>query len=265
MAFWAALSFLTVFPVPARVSFSPRILGRSVGYFPLVGGVLGSILVGWAWVLDHVFPPYVVAAGVLVAWIGMTGAIHVDGFLDTCDGLFGGHTPDERLHIMRDSRIGAFAFVGGMALLLLKYTALLMFLLPPQGLFGAGPSPAGWRVLLLAPVWGRFAMSLAVVCFPYARKEGLGRAMKDAAGTRELLLAGGMALALSLGVGGVMGVGGWLGVGMLAWTTAVWVMRRIPGLTGDVYGALCEIGEVGGMLLVGAGMNGYSIGLILIN
>ncbi len=62
-----------------------------------------------------------------------------------------------------------------------------------------------------------------------------------------------------------MGFGGWLGVGMLAWTTAVWVMRRIPGLTGDVYGALCEIGEVGGMLLVGAGMNGYSIGLILIN
>ncbi len=252
MAFWAAFSFLTVFSSPVRLSYSNGVLGRAVGFFPLVGALIGGMLVGLSWILAHVFPPYVVAAWVLVAWMGVTGAIHVDGFLDTCDGLFGGHTPEQRLRIMRDSRIGAFAFVGGVSLVLLKYTALLMLFLPVHDSTLTRGTSEGWRVLFLAPVWGRFAMSLAVTRFPYARAEGLGRAMKDAAGTRELLLAGGTALVLSLAIGGLVGGGGWLCVVVMTWGLATWVMRFLPGLTGDVYGALCEFIEVWSLLLIGA-------------
>ena len=252
MAFWTALSFLTVLPTPVKPTFSSRDLGRAVGYFPLVGLVVGFLLVLGARGLAFVYPPYVAAAGVLVLWVGSTGALHVDGFLDACDGLFGGHSPEERLRIMRDSRIGSFAFVGGILLFLLKYTAVVALLsLSPRGggpLWGMGD---GWgSTLLLAPVWGRAVMSFAIVAFPYARAEGLGRVLKDEAGRREGFLAGGFSLLLSLALGGVKAGVVWLALAGMAWGIASWVMRRIPGLTGDVYGALCEVSEVMGMLIM---------------
>src|SRR5512137_1301144 len=158
-----ALQFLTVAPLPARL-FTPLEMGRAVGYFPMVGALLGCVLALLDRGLNAVWPASVASALVLAAWVGLTGALHLDGFLDTCDGLLGGHSPEERLRIMRDERVGAFAVTGGVLLLLVKYAALAA--LP-------GRAPA----LILAPTLGRWGMALAIAAFPYARPEGLGRAM----------------------------------------------------------------------------------------
>ncbi len=74
-----------------------------------------------------VFPLPVVDAGVVVLMIAFTGALHLDGLMDTCDGIFSFKSPEQRLTIMRDSRVGAFGVIGAVALLLLKFGALARF------------------------------------------------------------------------------------------------------------------------------------------
>src|SRR5205807_1735228 len=79
---------------------------------------------GLSELLGLVWPPGISAALVLLAWVLATGALHLDGFLDSCDGLFGAQLPEKRLRIMMDERVGAFAVVGASLLLLIKYLAL---------------------------------------------------------------------------------------------------------------------------------------------
>lgn len=229
--FLAALQFLTVVPPIVRRPFMADELGAAVGYFPLVGALLGATLAIAATGLSLIFPWTVAAALVLAAWVAFTGALHLDGLLDTCDGLLGGATPDDRLRILRDESVGAFALAGGVVTLLLKYVSL-----------AALPNPVA--ALVLAPTLGRWAMALEIVSFPYAHAEGLGRAMNDHAGWRAFALATAFAFGTAWLAGGLVGLVAGALVAGLAWTIARFALARIPGLTGDVYGATCELAEV---------------------
>ncbi|MBE9525281.1 MAG: adenosylcobinamide-GDP ribazoletransferase, partial [Chloroflexi bacterium] len=161
----ASFQFLTIIPTIVRRKFTPQEMGRAAGWFPLVGLALGALLYGLSRVLNLIFPLPVVAVLVLATWLVLTRGLHFDGFLDICDGLFGGFTPERRLEIMRDSRVGAFGVAGGVLLLLMKYAAMISL-----------PNLSG---LLLAPVMGRWVLSMAIFSYPYAREKGLGRDMKD--------------------------------------------------------------------------------------
>jgi adenosylcobinamide-GDP ribazoletransferase len=231
MSCLAAMQFLTIAPPLIRGSFTETEMGRTVGYFPLVGLLIGGFLLGLDRLLGLFLPPSVTAALVLTSWILCTGALHLDGFLDTCDGLFGGRTPEDRLRILRDERVGAFAVIGGFLLLLVKFQSL-------TAVANRGAA------LCLAPVLGRWGMSVAVVAFPYARAEGLGRIMKVHAGWGQALLASAIA---AVGAWCIAGPFGWLVLllsGALMFLTARFAMTRLPGLTGDIYGAICELLEV---------------------
>jgi adenosylcobinamide-GDP ribazoletransferase len=165
----------------------------------------------------------------------------VDGFLDSCDGLLGGFTPDDRLRIMRDERVGGYALSGGLLLFIVKFSALAQL---------AGHAPA----LFLAPVLGRWIMSAAIIIFPYARDKGLGRDMKNHAGRGQLLLATLLAIALAWLGGALLGLAALAAVAFVAWLLVRFTLQRIPGLTGDIYGALCEVSEVCVLLTFVAGV-----------
>ena len=211
-----------------------------MGYFPVVGLALGGVLYGLGSSLQLIFPTQVVTIFILAAWLLLTRALHFDGFLDTCDGLFGGFTPERRLEIMRDSRVGAFGVAGGVMLLLAKYAAIISL-----------PHLSG---LLLAPVMGRWATSIAVFAFPYAREKGLGRDMKDNVHWSQVILATLVAILASWLFAGWTGLLAFAVSGVLLWLGAGFILRRIPGLTGDSYGALCEIVEVAVLLVFVAGV-----------
>jgi adenosylcobinamide-GDP ribazoletransferase len=231
VGFLAALQFLTITPPLIRRLLTPEEMGRSVGFFPLVGLMLGALLFGLDEAARLLWPPEIRTALVLLAWVLVTGALHIDGFLDTCDGLFGGNTPEDRLRIMKDERVGAFAAVGGVFLLLIKYLALAAV----QDRLGA---------FLLAPMLGRWGMVLAIVFFPYARPEGLGGSMKDHAGWREVVLATIVAAAACWLAGQERGLLALALSGGATWCVARFTLKRLPGLTGDIYGATCEMLEV---------------------
>lgn len=226
----AAVQFLTIAPPLVRRPFTAAELGRAVGYFPLVGLLIGGFLVGLDRFLALFLPPSVVAALVLGGWVLCTGALHLDGFLDTCDGLFGGRTPEDRLRILHDEHTGAFAVIGGIVLLLVKF----------EGLAAVSHRNAA---LLLAPVLGRWGMAAAVVAFPYARAEGLGRAMKDHAGWGQALRASALAALVAWFTCGWLGLAAMLLSGAQMFLVVRFVLTRLPGLTGDIYGALCELLE----------------------
>ncbi len=236
----AALQFLTVLPPLLRRPLTAAELGRAVGYFPLIGVGLGGILLGVHSMALALWPAGLAGAVVLASWAILSGGLHLDGFLDSCDGLLGGHTAEDRLRILRDHHVGAYAVIGGIVLLLLKYQALL-----------AVADRAG--ALLLAPALGRWAMALAITFFPYARPQGLGRAMKNWAGWPQVALASATVAFVLCGCWSLVGL---LALGLAALTTllvARFTLARLPGFTGDVYGALCEVVEVVTLLTLAAG------------
>ncbi len=253
-AILVASQFLTTMPPVIKRPFTDQELGRAVAFFPLVGLGLGLILAAINALLNLLFPPNLSTALLLAAWILLTGVLHFDGFLDACDGLFGGFTPESRLHIMRDERVGAYALAGGVLLLLIKFTALTALTEPVEAvaeLVEASTSTVSvTAALILIPTLGRWAISLAVVSFPYARETGLGRTMKNEAGPAERLLATAVTLIVAIFAGGLLGLAAMVAVALTVWLGSKYVMTRIPGLTGDIYGSLCEISEIVVLLLL---------------
>lgn len=243
--FLAALQFLTTLPVPLKRVVEADDLAQGGRYFPLVGLVLGVLLVALYAVLILFLPAGLVALLLVLALLVLTGALHFDGFLDSCDGLFGYHTVERRLEIMRDSRVGTFGVAGGIALLALKYAGLS--LVPPTLMPSA---------LVLGPFLGRFALLCAVVLFPYGRESGLGLLYKRYTRPRELVLAAIFVVVLSyafLRLPGLIVVGVVFGLTLLV---GRWIMTKLPaGLTGDNYGAMAELTEMAVWLFIGVGAN----------
>jgi adenosylcobinamide-GDP ribazoletransferase len=195
MGYFAALAFLTVLPSPARKSAGTN-LGRTFPYFPLVGLTIGVILAVLNWLFSIVFAPVVVDALLVVSMIVVTGALHLDGLMDTCDGVLNPSSPERRLEIMKDSRVGGFGVAGAVALLLLKFAALFSL-------------SGDWRILalLLAPVLSRWAMVYASIGFPYGRSHGgLGRLFLDSTGRWALITATIIAFILALLIGRLAGL-----------------------------------------------------------
>lgn len=226
-------------PVPRAGTISPGALARSLAFFPLVGGLIGALLVLLDLALALALPVGVRSALLVAALIVLTRGLHLDGLMDTCDGLFGGFTPERRLAIMRDSQVGAFGIVGAVADLLLRYACLVTLV---------GP----WRVPAMIGVTalGRWALVYATVAFPYGRPEGLGLAFKEAARPREVVLAALFAVALGAVVWWPWGALALLPAWGATWLGARFILRRIPGLTGDSYGALNELVELLSLVLL---------------
>lgn len=233
-SFTAALSFLTRFPVKVHnADTDAHILSKSIIFFPVVGGIIGVITAGVYLALEPFLPKTVLSVIILLLPLFMTGGLHFDGLLDTCDGLFSGRSRERTLEIMRDSRVGSMGVIAGIFNVLLRYSVLMELpgtLLP---------------VLLVAqPVTGRWIMALALHFFPYARKEG-GLGEGFTAGKKPIYISLSSLLALVI----ILLTNGWNGVliaimaGLLSILIAVWVAGKLGGLTGDVYGALNEATE----------------------
>ncbi|MBI2288631.1 MAG: adenosylcobinamide-GDP ribazoletransferase, partial [Chloroflexi bacterium] len=210
--------------------------------------IIGLILAGLNWLFRWFLPPTVISGLLIVAMVLISGALHLDGFIDTCDGIAGHRTVEDRWRVMHDSRVGAFGVIGVFLLLLVKYVSLSSL-------------PESWLTitLLVMPVVSRWAMVYAVFAYHYARPDGLGLAFKQGASWQRL------AIATVITVLVVIGLLGWAGVSyfylaglvimMVIWVVVVvmadYLQRKLSGLTGDTYGAINEVAEVSVLILIG--------------
>lgn len=229
--FLIALQFLTCIPVRLRGMPDPQEIGRSLLYYPLVGLLIGGVL----WVLTALTAdaaPALQAALILTLWVGLTGALHLDGLADSADAWLGGYGDRERtLAIMKDPRSGPIAVTVLVLVLLLKFVALLALLENGELL-----------ALVIAPLLGRGALLGLFLTTPYVRPGGLGDALSThmpRAKTRVVLVAVAVGCLLTGTIGFV--------ALLLAISIALLARRsmnhRLGGTTGDTAGALLELVE----------------------
>jgi adenosylcobinamide-GDP ribazoletransferase len=235
-----ALAFLT--PLGGAALPSPGALA----WFPVVGAALGGALgVTW-WGLSRFWPPAVVAAVVVGLDLGLTGLLHIDGLVDSADGLLPHLSRERRLEVMRQPTVGAFGVAVCAAVLLGRWAAL----------FAARPS-----ILLLVSLWigSRTTMAIVATSVPYAREgeEGLARAFLGSRRAGVLAAAVGVPCAFVAAVAAVRGspeagpvalVSGAVAAGLVVWLA----VRRIGGFTGDVLGASGLVLETVGLLVASA-------------
>lgn len=227
-----ALRFLTILPVPGLPPMNERSVVAAIPWFPAAGAVIGLLLLPVGWLAGWGWGDLVRAALIVVAWGVITGGLHLDGLSDTFDAVMSWRPRERKLEIMKDSRIGAMGALALVAVLLLKVAFL--------GAAGA----AWWQAALLAPVLGRWADIYGIFWFPAAREGGLGRTFNAQVQRRDFVVATVGAALLAALVAGWTGLLALLLVWGCAHLLARWWTRDLGGLTGDTYGALCEIGEV---------------------
>ena len=233
MGFFVALRFLTVIPLPWRREASATEIGRSVIYFPLVGLFLGLILVGIDKLLGLALPLFLVNALLIITVVVLTGALHLDGWIDTCDGVMMSSSAEDRLRVMDDSHVGSFGVIGACCLFLLKYAAL-----------ASVSEELRIPALILMPVLGRWAMVYAIFAFPYAKRAGTGQAFKQQASWWGMGLATLATLAISSVLAGLSGLALMAALWFIVFGVAAFFKLRLEGLSGDTYGAINELAEV---------------------
>lgn len=232
--FLVSLRFLTRLPVPFVRRLDPPPLHSAMGMFPLAGAAIGA-LTGASLVACNLLglPEFFAAAVALATAALITGALHEDGLSDVADGFGGGRTREQRLEIMRDSRIGAY---GALALCIITlaraslYVALLE--LPPGDTIVLLAAAAAFsRALMVDLMWATRP----------ARMDGLSVAAGRPSRTTTLTalsigglgagVAGSYVLAPAAGI--VALIAGGIALAMVRAAA----MRKIGGQTGDVIGA----------------------------
>jgi len=245
--FLAALQYFTRLPVPRWVGHSQALLDDSVRYFPAVGLMVGAI---GAVVLLGAAMLWSAAVAVLVSMIATvvaTGAFHEDGLADAVDGLGGGLDRNRALHIMKDSRIGAFGAIAlGMALLL-KFVTL-----------SSVPALQAALLLLAGHTVSRLGAVFIMTKLPYAREteDSRSKPLVQHVSVLSVVIATltGIAALLPMRWAGVpmrwagvpmwwAGVPGLLAVGLVSVAWGLYLKRRLGGYTGDCLGAAQQLGE----------------------
>lgn len=204
----------------------------------MVGLLIGLILAWFLSLLKLVGMPELTRSALTIgAWVALTGGLHLDGAMDTADGL-AVNDPESRLAVMKDSATGAFGAIAAIIILLLKTVTLKEMSLPL------------WLVLLSTAGWARWGQVWAIAFYPYLRATGKGAFHQESLRLPQDILLGFVVL---LGVSGL-----WLTVDYLSWwqigsiilgniaialLTGYWFYKQLRGHTGDTYGAVVEWSE----------------------
>jgi adenosylcobinamide-GDP ribazoletransferase len=215
-------------------------VGSSAIFFPVIGFLLGLILV----LLNFLLAPFAspglssVAVVTMLAWL--TRGLHLDGLGDTFDGLGAGGDRERVLSIMDDSHTGAFGLIAIVLLLFFKIHAI------------ESMDNERWRALLAAPVVGRWAMVL-LGYRAQAAKPGLGSVLIDHLESKHVVLATFITLVLVAAILHGPGIAIMIWIAIFAFASKQYFHRRLGGLTGDTFGAVGELSETSVLVIFALG------------
>lgn len=229
-SFFAALEFLTIFPSPKRTEYSATDVGPAAIFFPVIGFLLGLILVLVNVLLEPFARPALSSVALVTILALLTRGLHLDGLGDTFDGLGAGGDRERVLRIMDDSHTGAFGLIAIVLLLFFKIHAL------------ESVDSERWRALLAAPVLGRWAMVL-LGYRSQAAKPGLGSTLIDHLETKHFFFASLITLILVAAILHGIGIAIMVWVAIFTITSKNFFHRRLGGVTGDTFGAVGELSE----------------------
>lgn len=228
-----AVQFLTRLPTPQVADLQPAELSRSAGWFPLVGLLIGLVVV-LAVGFGASSSPWIGALSGLIAWVWITGALHLDGLGDVADALGAAHRDAGQFHeVLRDPHIGSF---GAIAIALQLLAKLLL-------LADVAMSQKIWAILLV-PAWARLGTLIWSLAVPPLRP-GLGERFSCAIDRRAIAAHGVALVAASAWLSPAL-----LGALVIIPGIALYWRRRHGGMTGDCLGASVEVTETLLLLLL---------------
>lgn len=241
--FFTAVMFYTRIPCPSWTDHSPDYINKSVRYFPIIGWIIG-LLSGLGFLLGNLLvgPLFASLLFILIS-VWFTGAFHEDGFADVCDGFGGGWTKEQILTIMKDSRVGTYAVVGLVLLILIKISLLVKL-----------PGKQEGFLLLLILINGhtlsRMMAATVIFTHEYVREDELSKAKPVAKSYSKTNVL--MVLIFGLIPAGAITflTGQWwwslipIPLYMVKMLLARFFKRHIGGYTGDCLGATQQVVEV---------------------
>jgi adenosylcobinamide-GDP ribazoletransferase len=227
-----AVGFLTILPVsPKRIDSAD--MGRAVALFPLVGVIYAIVAWGGLRLFSYVLSVEVASFLTVFTLIILNGAIHVDGFIDCCDGL-GGGTPEQRRAMMKDSRIGAFGVISFGFLLLGKFILFKSIANQPLSVF------------ITIFTISRWAMTVQIYTQPSV-SQGLLKNFLIEKRLRGFLASSGLIVMMSI----LAFPNSIILIGLTLLTLFLFNLlakRKFGGITGDILGANNELVELIGLL-----------------
>ena len=228
-----ALQFLTRIPLKINLNITEKEFGSCTKFFPLVGLVIGLILMAIYSLTYNLLPEIAVGAIILISQIILTGGIHLDGFMDTMDGLLSARPQEVMLEIMKDSRVGAHSVTALFCLLILKFSLLISL-----------PREIAPYLLLIMPGIGYWVMVFCLAFFPYARPKGLGKIFHQETKKKYWYLSTFfMGLLFLLFFPPI-----YLLIPLISFliilSPALLINKALGGHTGDTYGAINELAQV---------------------
>ncbi len=253
------LNFLTIVPTGKRWCLVQPKVGNVAFWFPIIGLLIGVVLTFIYIPITHFFPHLVADALILIIYIVLTGGFHLDGFADTCDGLFGGSTREKRLDIMRDSQIGSYGTLCLICTVGLKYICLVS--IDPESIAALSiifdyntikdMNPLYFyacekgKVLVFMCAIGRWSQVLGAGLSSYARNEGgTGKIIVENVKTRHALFSALIPGILILLFCGIKGIFIFFMVFFVAVFFVLYIKKKIGGMTGDTLGAINEVSEL---------------------
>ena len=238
---FSAVLYFTRFSLPFKVPYRKEHQQLILTWFPLIGIIVGGLGAGVFYGFSLILPQPVSVVLALGAMVLITGAFHEDGFADVCDAFGGGYTKDQRLKIMKDSRVGAYALFGVVLLMALKITVLteINVAVVPLVLIASG-SLSRWSTLIISMLW------------PYARPTGESKSRES---TSRLAIPR-FVVAFVVGVAPLFLFQEWT----IFWSVPIvivssllagrWFYQRLGGYVGDSLGAVQQLNEVLIMMVV---------------
>ena len=237
----ALFKFTTRLPLGNSSNFTEDGVGKSMKFFPLVGIILGLIMYTAHTLLSlYINSSLVIAAIIVVIYVILTGALHLDGLSDTFDGIFSYRSKQRMLEIMKDSRVGA----NGVIVLVLYFILNIIFLADLESI----DLPMG-AFILLYPVVGRMNTVINCATAPYARTSGMAKDFVEQTDYKgfliSFLITMGYAYAvltyfkLDISIIAIVPI-----MAILGYYFARLMTRKIGGVTGDTLGAVLELTQV---------------------
>lgn len=234
-----ALQFLTRFPVPISVEFNEKNLKKALFFFPVVSALIG-LCVGFGFLCLSQFNLKVASLFSCILWIVLSGGLHMDGLADMFDGFLSNRSTEDILDIMKDSRVGTF---GVLSLLLVIISKIILLsalgeTLIPDGIYG--PNPLTLAIVLIS---ARLGVLHSIAFYPPARSKGLGKMFQDCKPKKMVLISSLIYLLLITFFEAHFLIVYFIGI-LNGHLISIWSVKKINGVTGDVFGAIMELGEV---------------------
>lgn len=223
------IDFLTVIPVKPKAISDLKDVGESAWAFPLVGALIGVVLLSFHWVCNLLFPPSVASILVVTLWIIITGGLHLDGWADCMDALPPAMTQELRREILKDPRLGSFGALGLVIILLLKWIAISVLTYPAF-------------ILLFAPMVGRW-MIIVTVINAQVGHGGMAARFKGSI-TKDSVFWASVTLLPVLIFFGFKGLVLVISAFLAGKFFKKIAEKRLGLINGDVLGAICELSEV---------------------